>query len=119
MDMQWEIESGNANNIINTVHEKSEIDIIKLFQQILVLLSEQTKNKSSGPNFEFCTDVTLLISLRPNNALNAGNDIDSSDPAVSAEQLLVNASQAKIRIIHGFCDEVIDIQSTSWGGFAG
>ena len=111
-DMQWKTASGKLN-FINTVNGKTEIDFLKLFQKILVLLAEQTNNKASYPNFEFCSDTTLLIAMRQNNALNVGNDIDSSDQAVSAKQLLGSASQPNIRRIIGICDEVVDVQSTS------
>ena len=112
MDMQWKPASGKFN-IINTVHGKSEIDFLKLFQKVLVILTEQTNNKASDPNFEFCSDTTLLIAVGQDNAQNAGNDIDSSDPAVSAKQLLVSASQPNIQRNIGICDEVVDVQSTS------
>jgi hypothetical protein len=105
MGVQWETASGRFNRIY-TVHGESEIVLAKLLKPALVLLMEQLSTEYSDLNFEFCTDSTMLVSMRRNNLLDASIDVDLSDPAVAAEQLLVAASQPKIRRILSVCDEV-------------
>jgi len=103
--VQWKTASGRFNRIY-TVHGESEIVLAKLLKPALVLLMEQLSTEYSDLNFEFCTDSTMLVSMRRNNLLDASIDVNLSDPAVAAEQLLVAASQPKIRRILSVCDEV-------------
>lgn len=105
MGVQWKTASGRFNRIY-TVHGESEIVLAKFLKPALVLLMEQLSTEYSDLNFEFCTDSTMLVSMRRNNLLDASIDVDLSDPAVAAEQLLVAASQPKIRRILSVCDEV-------------
>jgi hypothetical protein len=105
MGVQWKTASGRFNRIY-TVHGESEIVLAKLLKPALVLLMEQLSTEYSDLNFEFCPNSTMLISMRQNNLLDASIDVNLSDPAVAAEQLLVAASQPKIRRILSVCDEV-------------
>ena len=105
MGVQWKTASGRFNRIY-TVHGESEIVLAKLLKPALVLLMEQLSSEYSDLNFEFCPNSTMLISMRQNNLLDASVDINLSEPASAAEQLLVAASQPKIRRILSVCDEV-------------
>lgn len=105
MGVRWTTASRRFNDIF-TVHGESEIVLAKLLKPALVLLMEQLAGEYSDLNFEFCPDSTMLISMRQNNLLDASVDINLSEPASAAEQLLVAASQPKIRRILSVCDEV-------------
>jgi hypothetical protein len=62
-----------------------------------------------GFKFEICYNHTVLISVRQFNCLGTSIGIDLTDPAVAAEQLLVAASQPKIRSILSVSDKITQL----------
>jgi hypothetical protein len=103
--VRWTTTSRRFNSIYK-VRGESEIVLARLLKPALVLLLEQLAAEYSDLNFEFYPDGTMLISMRQTHLLDANVDIDLSDAAQAAEQLLVAASQPKIRRILSVCDEV-------------
>ena len=93
-------------NSVHVVHEKSEIDLAKLLIPALELLIGHHASEYLGFKFEICYNHTVLISVRQFNCLGTSIGIDLTDPAVAAEQLLVAASQPKIRSILSVCDKI-------------
>jgi hypothetical protein len=91
------------------VHGKSEIDLAKLLILALGLLIGHHASEYSDLKVEICYNRSVLISVRQFNCLGASIGIDLTGPAVAAEQLLVAASQPKIRSIPSVSDKTAQL----------
>jgi len=103
--VRWKSSSPHFNRIYDVTGE-SELTVAKLMKPALVLLFEELASEFDDLNFEISPDFTILISFKQQDLLRSDVQVNLTNPAEAASQLLRAGEQPFISRLLSVVDEV-------------